>query len=132
MKITTTQTTTETKEMNITFPTFTKNKSSVATYYYAVLSEFEVAKVTDYQFILGSFSIIGNVSSAFENGFEFIDEEEFFKVYQFMIDEVRVKFNQIKLDLAQLQLDAKVEQERAEYFEYQDDEIAERQEIIED
>ena len=63
---------------------------------------------------------------------EDLNDQEFIEAYQTLVNEVRLELNQIKLDLVQLQLDAKAEQERAEYFEYQDNEISERKEIIED
>ena len=134
MKITTKTTKTETTEVEVILPAFTKVKEVYCTSYFFVQSENKVTRIDRYSYSgIKSFSQIGNVRDAFASGFEYISEKEFIEEYQFLIDELRVEFNQIKLDLVQLQLDAKAEQERAEYFEYQDDERAEREEkIIED
>ena len=134
MKIKTTTTKTETTEVEVILPAFTKVKESYCTSYYFVQSENKVTRFDKYNHSgIKSFSQIGNVRDAFASGFEYISEQEFIDMYQVMINEVRLELNQIKLDLVQLQLDAKAEQERAEYFEYQDDEIAEKkEEIIED
>ena len=133
MKIKTPHTTTETKEVEVSLPAFTKVKSTYSTGYYYVHSEDKTTRIEIYSHGIKNFSQIDNYRNAFADGFEFISEEEFIKMYQLLVNEVRIEFNQIKLDLAQLQLDAKAEQERAEYFEYQDDERAEREEeIIED
>jgi hypothetical protein len=133
MKIKTTTTKTETKELEVSLPAFTKVKEPYCTSYYFVQSENRITRFDKYNHSgIKSFSQIGNVRDAFASGFEYISEQEFIDMYQVMINEVRLELNQIKLDLVQLQLDAKAEQERAEYFEYQDNEISEREEIIED
>ena len=133
MKIKTTHTTTETKEVEISLPAFTKIKSSYCTSYYYVQDENKTTRIDSYSHSIKSFSQISNVKDAFASGFEHITEQEFIEAYQTLVNELRVEFNQIKLDLVQLQLDAKAEQERAEYFESQDEERAEREEeIIED
>ena len=133
MKIKTTTTKTETTEVEISLPAFTKIKSSYCTSYYYVQDENKTTRIDSYSHCIKSFSQISNVKDAFANGFEYISEEEFIEAYQTLVNELRVEFNQIKLDLVQLQLDAKAEQERAEYFECKDEERAEREEeIIED
>jgi hypothetical protein len=130
MKITTTQTTTQTTEVEISLPAFTKVKSTYNTSYYYVKSEDKTTRIDIYSHGIKTFSHIDNYKNAFSDNFEFISEEEFIKMYQLLVNEVRIELNQIKLDLAQLQLDAKAEQERAEYFEYQDKERAEREEYL--
>ena len=133
MKIKTTTTKTETTEVEISLPAFTKIKSSYCTSYYYVQDENKTTRIDSYSHDIKSFSQISNVKDAFASGFEHITEQEFIEAYQTLVNELRVEFNQIKLDLVQLQLDAKAEQERAEYFESQDEERAEREEeIIED
>ena len=133
MKITTTTQKTETKELEVSLPAFTKVKSTYSTSFYYVQSEDKTTRIDIYSHGIKTFSQIDNYKNAFSNNFEFISEEEFIKMYQLLVNEVRIELNQIKLDLAQLQADAKAEQERAEYFEYQDDERAEKEEeIIED
>jgi len=133
MKIKTTTTETVTKELEVSLPAFTKVKEPYCTSYYFVQNENKVTRFDKYTHSeIKSFSKVGFVRDAFANGFEYISEEEFIDIYQTLINEVRIELNQIKLDLVQLQLDAKAEQERAEYFEYQDNEISERKEIIED
>ena len=132
MKIKTTQTTTQTTEVEISLPAFTKVKNTYSTGYYYVHSEDKTTRIEIYSHGIKTFSHIDNYRNAFADGFEYITEQEFIEAYQTLVNEVILEFNQIKLDLIQLQLDAKAEQERAEYFECKDDETAEREEIIED
>ena len=132
MKIKTTQTTTQTTEVEISLPAFTKVKNTYSMSYYYVHSEDKTTRADFYSHGIKTFSQIDNYKNAFSDGFEYITEQEFIEAYQTLVNEVILEFNQIKLDLVQLQLDAKAEQDRAEYFEYQDDETAERKEIIED
>ena len=132
MKIKTTQTETVTKEVEVSLPAFTKIKSTYSTGYYYVHSEDKTTRIEIYSHGIKTFSHIDNYRNAFADGFEYITEQEFIEAYQTLVNEVILEFNQIKIDLVQLQLDAKAEQERAEYFECKDDETAERKEIIED
>ena len=104
MKIKTTTTKTETTEVEISLPAFTKIKSSYCTSYYYVQDENKTTRIDSYSHSIKSFSQISNVKDAFANGFEYISEEEFIEAYQTLVNELRVEFNQIKLDLVQLQL----------------------------
>jgi hypothetical protein len=125
MKITTTQTTTQTREMSVSFPTFTKVKDSAVTYYYAVISEKSAVRVADYVYITGSICNTSDVTKAFENGFEFIDEVEF-KVALFNFQStINSECSSVEAKLKEFKTDAKAEQERDEYFEIADTERAE-------
>ena len=111
MKIT--RTTTETTEIEVNLPAFTKVKELYCTSYYFVQSENKVTRIDRYSYSgIKSFSQIGNVKNAFATGFEYISEEEFIEAYQTLVNEVKVELNQIKLDLAQLQTNAKAEQNK--------------------
>ena len=133
MKITTKTTKTETTEIEVSLPAFTKVKEPYCTSYYYVQNENKVTRIDKYTHSeIKSFSKIGFVRDAFANGFEYISEEEFIEMYQTLINEVRVELNQIKLDLVQLQLDAKAEHIRQREIEMLDNERAERQESRDD
>ncbi len=133
MKIKTTHTTTETKELHVSLPAFTKVKEPYCTSYYFVQNENKVTRIDKYTHSeIKSFSKVGFVRDAFANGFEYISEQEFIDIYQTLINEVRIELNQIKLDLAKLQADAKAEHIRQREIEMLDNERAEREEIWED
>ena len=112
MKITTTHT--QTKEMHVSLPAFTKVKESYCTAYFFVQNENKVTRIDKYTSSgIKSFSQIAFVKDAFANGFEYISEEEFIDIYQTLINEVRLEFNQIKLDLEEV-----TEKEEEQGFEY--------------
>ena len=117
MKIKTTHTTTETKELEVSLPAFTKIKSTYSTGYYYVQSEDKTTRIEIYSHGIKNFSQIDNYKNAFADNFEFISEEEFIKMYELLVNEVRIELNQIKLDLAQLQADA-TDKEEEQGFEY--------------
>jgi hypothetical protein len=97
MKITTTQTKTETTEMEITFPTFTKVVDGHSTKFYCLKSENDIIRVE--QYISGGiinvskFSII---SDPFTTGFEFISQDEFMQYYLDTIDKLYADLSVLK------------------------------------
>ena len=114
MKITTTTTKTETTEVEISLPAFTKVEEAYCTSYFFVQSENKVTRIDKYRHsAIKSFSKIGFVRDAFANGFEYISEQEFIEMYQTLINEVRLELNQIKLDLEEV-----TEKEEEQGFEY--------------
>jgi hypothetical protein len=100
MKITTTQTKTETVEMEINFPTFTKVVDSHSTKLYCIKSENDITRVEQYNsggiINVSKFSII---SDPFINGFEFISQDEFIQSYQDTIDRLYADLSVLKATL---------------------------------
>jgi hypothetical protein len=98
MKITTTQTKTETVEMEINFPTFTKVVDIHSTKFYSIKSESEITRVENYN--SGRITTIINkyygVKDAFEEGFEYISQDEFIKYYESTIDELYANLSVMK------------------------------------
>ena len=98
MKITTTQTTTQTTEVEVNLPAFTKVKSIYSTSYYYVGSEDKITRI-DFCFCgIKTFSQIDNYKNAFSDGFEYISEREFIEVHQTLVNQIEEELNQIKLD----------------------------------
>jgi hypothetical protein len=129
MKVTVKTTETKTSEIDVQFPTFTKIKSWIATYYYAVLSEDEAVRITDYQNIVGSFGRELNISKAFDSDFEFIDEVQFKNALLKFQNNTNDECHAVLDSLKEFKADAKADQDRAEYFEYQDIEKESKEEI---
>jgi hypothetical protein len=97
MKITTTQTKTETTEMEITFPTFTKVVDGYSTRLYCIKSEKDITRVE--QYISGgiiNFSKFSNISDPFTEGFEFISQDEFMQYYLDTIDQLYADLSVLK------------------------------------
>ena len=99
MKIQTTRQTTQTVEMEITFPTFTKVVDSSSTKFYYLKSEDDITRIEKYN--SGRITTIINkyygVKDAFEEGFEYISQDEFIKYYQSTIDELYVNLTVLKM-----------------------------------
>jgi hypothetical protein len=80
MKITTTHTTRETREIEISFPTFTRVVDKYSTQFYFIKNEKEVLKVEQYNSgKIVNFSQWAITSDAFAEGFVFITKKEFFE-----------------------------------------------------
>jgi len=119
MKITTTQTKTETVEMEINFPTFTKVVDSHSTKLYCIKSENDITRVEQYNsggiINVSKFSII---SDPFINGFEFISQDEFMQSYQDTIDRLYADLSVLKATLPKETKDVEEEKEEEQGFEY--------------
>lgn len=128
MKITQTQKTT--KEVSIAFPTFTKVAGVFEKKYYAVIDEETVFKVFNYHSITGVIDIGRDVNSAFQDGFEFIEENEFnsalIKVTQ-EFDDTAKKMQDALETIHHIDL---IDKEREDYIEYKEQEEAERREYL--
>ena len=115
MKIKTTHTTTETKEVEVSLPAFTRVKSWYGESYYFIQNENKITKIDWYENSgIINFSHVGNIKDAFEERFEYISEVEFLYWYKHYVYLVSEGYKDVKLGIAQLQADAKAEQERAE------------------
>jgi hypothetical protein len=97
MKITTTQTQTEIKEIEINFPCFTKVVNGYSTRLYCIKSENEITRVEQYSSggitNVSKFSII---SDAFTEGFEYVSQDEFIKYYELTIDQLYADLSVMK------------------------------------
>jgi len=98
MKITTTKQRTETVEMEINFPTFTKVVDIHSTKFYCIKSEDDITRVEKYN--SGRITTIINkyygVKDAFEEGFEYVSQDEFIKYYELTIDELYANLSVMK------------------------------------
>ena len=113
MKITTTQT--ETKEIEITFPCFTK-VLGFSTAFYCIKSENEVLRVEQYSNgKITNVSQWASASLAFQDGFEFIDKNTFFKNYDEIVGKLYDDMQELKYSLIQDdRTEFEIEQERKE------------------
>ena len=97
MKITTTQTRTETLEMEINFPTFTKVVNGYSTRLYCIKSEKDITRVEQYNSGgITNVSKFSNISDAFTEGFEYISQDEFMQYYQDTIDKLYADLSVMK------------------------------------
>jgi hypothetical protein len=98
MKITTTTQRTETVEMEINFPTFTKVVDIHSTKFYCIKSEDDITRVEKYN--SGRITTIINkyygVKDAFEEGFEYVSQDEFIKYYELTIDQLYANLSVMK------------------------------------
>jgi len=98
MKITTTKQRTETVEMEINFPTFTKVVDIHSTKFYCIKSEDDITRVEKYN--SGRITTIINkyygVKDAFEEGFEYVSQDEFIKYYELTIDQLYANLSVMK------------------------------------
>jgi hypothetical protein len=97
MKITTTTQRTETSEIEINFPTFTKVVDGHSTKLYCIKSENDITRVEQY-FSGGitNVSKFSSISDPFINGFEFITQDEFMQSYQDTIDRLYADLSVLK------------------------------------
>jgi hypothetical protein len=116
MKITTTQTQTETKEIEINFPSFTKVVSPLSTAYYCIKNEHEVLRVE--QFLstkIATVSHYSNFSDALINGFEFIDKDTFFENYNKIVAQMWEDMEQLEASFVEDETNEKQDDEGYEY-----------------
>jgi hypothetical protein len=116
MKITTTQTHTETKEIEITFPSFTKVKTPVSTAFYCIKSENEIFRVEQYDGTqIATISNYSNKFEAFKEGFEFIDKATFFENYDAIVSKLYDNMEDLQASLVEDETAEKQEDEGYEY-----------------
>jgi 6-phosphogluconate dehydrogenase (decarboxylating) len=98
MKITTTKQRTETVEMDINFPTFTKVVDIHSTKLYCIKSEDDITRVEKYN--SGRITTIINkyygVQDAFAEGFEYVSQDEFMQYYLDTIDKLYADLSVMK------------------------------------
>jgi hypothetical protein len=100
MKITTTQTTTETVEMEINFPTFTKVVDVHSTKFYCLKAENDFTRVEQYNSCgIMNVSKYSSISDAFTEGFEFVSQDEFMQYYLDTIDKLYADLSVMKATL---------------------------------
>jgi len=119
MKITTTTQKTETVEMEINFPTFTKVVDAHSTQFYCVKAQDDITRVQRYNsggiINVSKFSII---SDPFKDGFEFITQDEFMQYYLDTIDKLYVDLSVLKSMLPKKIEDVEDEKQEDEGYEY--------------
>jgi len=116
MKITTTTQKTETVEIEINFPAFTKVVSPLSTAYYCIKSEDEVLRVE--QFLstkIATISHYSNTSDAFKDGFEFIDKATFFHNYDLILAKMCDDMEELQANFVEDEINEKQEDEGYEY-----------------
>jgi len=114
MKITTTQT--ETKEIEINFPSFTKVKTPLSTAFYCIKSENEIFRVEQYDGTqIATISNYSNKFEAFKEGFEFIDKATFFENYDAIVSKLYDNMEELQASLIE---DETAEKQDEEGFEY--------------
>ena len=115
MKITTKTTTTETKEIEVNFPCFTKVEKFSTAFYY-IESENVARRIETYLGAkIATISHCSSVNEAFESGFEFIDKNTFFKNYDEIVGKLYDDMQELKYSLVEDdRTDFEIEQERKE------------------
>jgi len=97
MKITTTQTKTETVEMEINFPTFTKVVDRHSTKFYCLKAENDFTRVEQYNSgKIINISKWATITDAFTEGFEYISQDEFMQYYLDTIDKLYADLSVMK------------------------------------
>jgi hypothetical protein len=115
MKITTTQKT-ETVEIEVNFPTFTKVVSSLSTAYYCIKSEDEVLRLEQYAGTkIVTVSNYSNTNEAFDDGFEFIDKATFFHNYDLILAQMCNDMEDLQASLNEDETEEKEEEQGYEY-----------------
>jgi hypothetical protein len=98
MKIKTTTQKTETVEIEINFPTFTKVVDIHSTKFYCIKSEDDITRVEKYN--SGRITTIINkyygVQDALAEGFEYVTQDEFIKYYELTIDQLYADLSVMK------------------------------------
>jgi hypothetical protein len=119
MKITTTTQKTETTEMEINFPTFTKVVDAHSTQFYCVKAEDDITRVQQYNSGgITNFSKFSIISDPFKDGFEFITQDEFMQYYLETIDKLYVDLSVLKSMLPKDTEDVEEEKEEEQGYEY--------------
>jgi len=118
MKITTTTQKTETTEIEINFPSFTKVKTPVSTAFYCIKSENEIFRVEQYDGTkIVTVSNYSNTFEAFKEGFEFIDKAIFFKNYYLILLQMCKDMEELEASLYEYDSETEEKQED-EGYEY--------------
>ena len=116
MKITTTTQKTETTEIEINFPSFTKVKTPVSTAFYCIKSENEIFRVEQYDGTqIATISNYSNKFEAFKEGFEFIDKATFFENYDAIVSKLYDNMEDLQASLVEDETAEKQEDEGYEY-----------------
>ena len=116
MKITTTTQKTETVEIEINSPTFTKVVSTLSTAYYCIKSEDEVLRIEQYNGTkIVTVSNYSNINEAFDEGFEFIDKATFFHNYDLIVSKLYDNMEELQASLVEDETNEKQEDEGYEY-----------------
>jgi hypothetical protein len=119
MKITTTTQKTETTEIEINFPTFTKVVNGYSTRLYCIKSEKDITRVEQYNSGgITNVSKFSSISDAFEDGFEFISQDEFMQYYLDTIDKLYVDLSVLKAMLPKEIEEVEQEKEEEQGYEY--------------
>lgn len=119
MKITTTHTQTQTTEMEINFPAFTKVVDGSSTKLYCVQSENDITRIQQYNSgAITNVSKYSNISDPFTDGFEFISQDEFMSYYLELIDQLYVHYSVLKAMLPKETKDVEEEKEEEQGYEY--------------
>ena len=118
MKVTVKTTTTETKEIEINFPCFTKVEKFSTAFYY-IESENVARRIETYLGAkIATISHCSSVNEAFENGFEFIDKATFFDNYDAIVSKLYDNMEELQASLVEDErTDFEIEQERKEAIE---------------
>jgi hypothetical protein len=119
MKIKTTTQRTETLEIEINFPTFTKVVDSYSTKLYCIKAENDFTRVEQYN----SGNIINiskwaTITDAFKEGFEFVSQDEFMQYYLDTIDQLYADLSVMKAMLPKDAEEVEEEKEEEQGFEY--------------
>jgi hypothetical protein len=97
MKITTTTQRTETLEIEVNFPTFTKVVDKHSTKFYCLKAENDITRVEQYNSGgIINVSKYSSISDAFTEGFEYVSQDEFIKYYELTIDQLYANLSVMK------------------------------------
>jgi hypothetical protein len=119
MKITTTTQRTETSEIEINFPTFTKVVDGYSTKFYCLKSENDIIRVE--QYISGGIinvSKFSSIADPFTTGFEYVSQDEFMQYYLDTIDQLYADLSVLKAMLPKDAEEVEEEKEEEQGFEY--------------
>jgi hypothetical protein len=119
MKIKTTTQRTETVEIEINFPTFTKVVDGHSAKFYCIKSENDIIRVE--QYISGGIinvSKFSSISDPFTTGFEFVSQDEFMQYYLDTIDQLYADLSVLKAMLPKDAEEVEEEKEEEQGFEY--------------
>jgi hypothetical protein len=119
MKITTTTQRTETSEIEINFPTFTKVVDGYSTRLYCIKSENDITRVEQYNSGgIINISKFSSISDPFTTGFEFISQDEFMQYYLDTIDKLYADLSVMKAMLPKDAEEVEEEKEEEQGYEY--------------
>ena len=119
MKIKTTTQKTETVEIEINFPTFTKVVNAHSTEFYCLKAENDFTRVEQYNSgKIINISKWATITDAFTTGSEFITKDEFMQYYLETIDKLYVDLSVLKAMLPKEIEDETEEKQEDEGYEY--------------